>query len=230
MIKRLTASLVFLVLASIATADQPAAFSLDYEVSRNGKTLGEATLSLERLNAENWMFRSHTVGTEGLASIAGVEIDERSEFRWADGRPETLRYSFDQEMRFKSKKRSLSVMPNASRVSGRDGDGEYNLEFEPGLLDRNLVVLALAGDIARGEQHLQYRVADKRKIDSNEYQAMGSETVDTPRGRLDAIRVERIRRDSGRKTTIWIAPSLDHLPVRILQIEPDGETLDMKLR
>jgi hypothetical protein len=230
MIMRLIASLVFLALAAATAAAEPAAFSLDYAVSRNGKALGEATLSLERINAETWMFRTHTVGTEGLASFAGVEIDERSEFRWSEGRPETLRYSFNQEMRFKSKKRSLSVMPNASRVSGRDGDGEYNLEYEPGLLDRNLVVLALAGDIARDEQQLQYRVADKRKIDTNEYRAMGPETLDTPRGKLEAVRVERLRRDSGRKTTIWIAPALDHLPIRILQVEPDGETLDMRLR
>ncbi len=229
MITRLIVSLVFSMLAGVAAAE-PAAFSLDYAVSRNGKALGEATLSLERINAETWMFRTHTVGTEGLASFAGVEIDERSEFRWSDGRPETLRYSFDQQMRFKSKKRSLSVMPNASRVSGRDDDGEFNLEYEPGLLDRNLVVLALAGDVARDEQGLQYRVADKRKIDTNEYQVMGTEQLDTPRGKLDAVRVERLRRDSGRKTTIWIAPALDHLPIRILQVEPDGETLDMKLR
>lgn len=230
MLIRLIACIALLLTDSVAMAGEPAAFSLEYEVSRNGKTLGDATLSLERINAETWMFRSHTIGTQGLASIAGVEIDERSEFRWTGGRPETLRYSFDQDMRFKSKERSLSVMPNASRVSGRDGDGEYNLEFESGLLDRNLVILALASDIARGEQHLLYRVADKRKIDSNEYQAVGSESIQTPRGTLDAIRVERVRRDSGRKTTIWIAPALNHLPARILQIEPDGETLDMKLR
>lgn len=223
-----TLALVLLVGSAVAAERKP--FSLDYSVSRNGKALGEAKLSLEQLSSETWQFRTHTVGTKGLASLAGVEIDERSEFRWTDGRPETLRYSFDQEMRFKSKKRSLMVMPNAQRVSGRDGDGEYNLDFEPGLLDRNLVVLALAGDVERELKEIDYRIADKRKIDTNQYQVAGSEKIVTARGALDAIRVERIRRDSGRQTTIWIAPSLGFLPARIRQIEPDGDSLDMVLR
>ncbi len=227
--RRLVA-LIFCSLASAAALAEMPPFALEFEVSRNGKPLGEAKLTLERLNSDAWLFRSHTEGTKGMASLAGVDIDERSEFRWTDGKPQTLRYSFAQTMRFNSKQRALSIMPNAERVSGRDGDEDFTLPYEAGLLDRNLVVLALAVDLAQNVEKLEYRVADKRRIESNQYRVAGTEKVETPRGTLDAVRVERVRSGSGRQTTTWIAPSLGYLPVRIRQIEPDGDTLDMTLR
>jgi hypothetical protein len=235
MIIRSLTALAFAMLAFAAGATELIPFdikpfALDFDVSRNDKRLGEAKLSLERLSGETWLFRTHTVGTKGLASLAGVDIDERSEFHWVDGRPETLRYSFDQQMRFNSKQRSLSIMPNAERVSGHDDEGEFNLPYEAGLLDRNLVILALATDVAKEKQDAAYRIADKRKIDSNTYHIVGIEKVQTPRGPVDAVRVERIRSQPGRQTTTWIAPSLGFLPVRIRQVEPDGDTLDMTLR
>ncbi len=216
---------------ALAAAEVPVqAFELQFEVSRNGKPLGEASIKLSPAEGDTWAFQTHTRGTAGLASFAGVEIDEKSEFRWNQGRPETLRYAFDQKMRFKSKKRSLSIMPNPGRVSGRDGDGEYQLDYEAGLVDRNLVVLAMASDLARSAEQLEYRVADKRKIDTNIYRVAGQEKLKTVRGELDTLRVERVRTQSGRQTTTWIAPSLGYLPVRIRQIEEDGETMDMQLR
>lgn len=224
-------SLLLICFSSLLAAEVPVqAFELQFDVSRNGKALGEASIKLAPAAGDTWTFRTHTKGTAGMASLAGVEINETSEFQWRDGHPETLSYAFDQKMRFKSKQRSLSITPNAERVSGRDGDGEYQLSYEPGLVDRNLVVLAMASDLARSAEKLEYRVADKRKIDSNLYRVAGNETLKTSRGALDTIRVERVRKGSGRQTTTWIAPQLGYLPVRIRQIEEDGETMDMQLR
>lgn len=227
---RVLLAIVITLFANLASAAEIKPFSLDFDVSRNGKALGEATLSLQRLSQDVWVFRTHTVGTQGLASLAGVDIDERSEFRWIDGRPETLGYSFNQKMRFNAKKRSLSITPSAKQINASDDDGDYSLTYEPGLLDRNLVVLALAVDVAKEVEHVEYRVADKRKIDVNEYRIVGHEKLESARGALDTIRVERVRRQPGRETTTWIAPALGYLPVRIRQVEPDGDTLDMILR
>lgn len=230
MLRGLPFILISLLLAPILLCAEPAPFNLTFDVSRNGKALGEATLTLTRVNDETWLFRTHTVGTSGLASIAGVDIDERSEFKWVNGKPQTLRYQFDQKMRFRSRKRSMTVLPNAQRVSGQDNKGAFNLTYEPDLLDRNLVVLALATDVARGVKSAEYRIADNREIDSNNYEFFDAEPVTTGRGTISALRIERIRKKKGRQTTTWVAPSMDYLPIRIRQVEPNGETLDMVLR
>ena len=230
MFRRIFAAAVFSLLGAAASAAELQPFALQFDVARNGKALGEASLSLTRGSDESWIFRTHTIGTSGMASLAGVDIDERSEFRYVDGRPETIGYRFQQKMRFKSRQRSFTVSPAAKRIDGRDDDGSFSIPYEPGLLDRNLVVLALAGDVESAAGSLDYRIADKRKVDVHTYRIAGRETLETARGRLETVRVERVRSSPGRQTTTWIAPSLGYLPVRIRQIEPDGETLDMTLR
>ena len=47
---------------------------------------------------------------------------------------------------------------------------------------------------------------------------------------MERLDFERIREKAGRTTTTWIAPALGYTPVRIVQKEPDGETLEMLLR
>jgi len=104
------------------------------------------------------------------------------------------------------------------------------LAYAPATVDRNLVLLALAADLKRNHDTLAYRVVDKRDVDTHRYKITGRQTVATARGRFECIVVERIRQKAGRTTTTWIAPALGYTPVRIVQREPDGETLEMLLR
>ncbi len=203
-------------------------FALSYEVLRNGKPLGEANLSLARVDGENWEFLSHTRGTQGLALLAGAEIIERSTFRWQSGLPELLQYRFSQDVAFKRKQRALTR--NGERIDSTDGKNSYDLVFEAGAMDRNSVVLAIGADLARGAAgELRYRVADRDAVEWQRYRLGASERIDTPAGTFDAVRVERIREKPGRTTTTWIAASLGHVAIRTLQREADGETIEMRL-
>ena len=40
----------------------------------------------------------------------------------------------------------------------------------------------------------------------------------------------RERPDSDRETTLWMAPSLGYMPVRIEHREPDGESVTMNIQ
>jgi len=203
-------------------------FTLTYEVLRNGKPVGEATLSLTHGEGENWQFLSHTRGTQGLALLAGAEIIEHSKFRWQNGLPELLQYRFSQEVAFKSKQRTLTR--KGERIESIDGKKEFELPFEAGAMDRNSVVLAIGADLARGVAgELRYRVADRDAVEWQRYRRAASERIGTPAGTFDAIRVERIREKPGRLTTTWIAASLGHVAIRTLQQEANGETIEMRL-
>jgi hypothetical protein len=217
-------------LAGIAADAAPLpAFELRYEVLRNGSPLGEATLTLKPLADGDWEFTSHTLGTHGLAALAGAEILERSRFRWRDALPELRQYEFSQDVAFKHKRRSLRRDGDAG-IDSHDGKQQHRLAFEPGVMDRNCVVLALGADLARGAQgDLRYQIADRDAVEWQRYRVGAIESVQTPAGSFAAIRVERIREKPGRTTTSWIAPGLGHVPLRTLQVEADGETLEMRL-
>lgn len=218
---------VLLVLSPQAHADLKP-FAAGFEMLRDGKRLGRATLTLREAGAGQWQFSSHNEGTEGLAGMANVSIREESEFAVDAGGLEARHYVFRQDMLFKSRTRKVDVVGSEVRLD--DGDTTHVFPLpQDGVLDRNIVVLALMRDAATANGERVYPVADKREIDQHRYRFGALESVDTPAGRFEARRVERLRDSPGRTTTTWFAPELGWLPVRILQVEPDGETLELRL-
>lgn len=208
----------------------PAPFERRYEVLRNGKPLGEATLVLRRIDAGTWSFTTRIRGTRGLAGLAGASIEEHSEFTWHDGRPQLLRYRYHQDVAFRTRERTLALGADG-RIDSRDGDRRHDLAFEAGTMDRHVVILAMRADLARGARgELRYRVANRDDVEWQRYRIGASERIDANDGPREAVRVERVRENPGRTTTSWFAPARDWLPLRIVQREADGETIELRLR
>ena len=58
----------------------------------------------------------------------------------------------------------------------------------------------------------------------------GVETLDLPAGRQTAWRLDRAPRDAGdTQVSLWFAPPLHFVPVRIRLTEPNGDTVDQRL-
>ena len=224
----LTALLLLAPLAASAAAPPP--YTAQYEVRRNGDRLGTATVSFRKLANGRFELLSDTVGTDGLAAIAGVAVNERSILRW-DEQPETVAYSYRQKMAWKSRERGLQVDAAAGRIDSTDKDRHYAPPYEAGVLDRNAVVVALMGDLAAGRSgELRYRIPDHDAMETWVYRAGATEQLSTPLGAQKVVRVERIRdAGNGRSTTLWLAPARNFVPLRMLQKEPDGETIEMRI-
>ena len=105
-----------------AQAVAPAPYTAKYEVRRNGERLGQATVSFKSLGNGRFELSSNTVGSEGLAAIAGIAVTERSVVRWTGGQPETVSYDYRQKTAWKSRERGLQVNAAAGRIDARDKD------------------------------------------------------------------------------------------------------------
>ncbi|HET7843968.1 MAG TPA: DUF3108 domain-containing protein [Xanthomonadales bacterium] len=221
-------------LAAAPVADAPAAplapVTLEYEVLRNGDPMGVSTLVLAQDERGEWTLESRTKGTSGLAGLAGASIDERSAFAWREGHPELRHYRYAQALAWKDKRRELDVLPDARSIAYDDGKHVGRMPFEDGVMDRHMVVLAIARDVAAKAEVLEYRVADKDKLETHRYRIAGTERVTCRAGSFEATRVERVREHPGRTTTSWLAAETQWLPVKIVQREPDGETIEMRLK
>lgn len=218
--------------ASLAQAAAPAAYTAQYEVRRNGEAMGTATVSFSAQQGGNYELRTRTVGTSGMAALAGADIDERSTIGWREGQPETVRYSYRQKVAWKTKERSLVVDAGARRIDSRDGDKTYSPPYEPGVLDRHAVNIALMQDLASGASGDRiYRVPQRDQIDTQRYRIAGRETLQTALGAQPAVRVERIRdSDDGRKTTVWFGSGQRFIPLRMLQTESNGDSVEMRIQ
>ena len=221
-----------LVLAPVAaSADLPAPYTANYEVRRNGEALGTATVTFKLLPNGRYELKSSTVGSEGLAAIAGVSVDERSIIRLAGGQPETVAYNYRQKLAWKTRERSMQVNAAGNSIASTDKDKRFSPPYRAGVLDRNAITVALMADVAAGKAgDLEYLVPSHNDLETHVYRSASSEQIQTRLGAQRVIRVERIRESSnGRTTTLWLGQDRNFIPLRMLQKEPDGETIEMRI-
>lgn len=228
---RLLGLLAGLLLLAGAAVAAPKSFHADYSALRNGERLGVASLHYSAQTPGRSELATSTRGTEGLAAAAGVSIEERSLLDWSRGRPETASYRYTQKMAWKTRERRIDVDPSAGTVLRSDKDGGREYAYQPGVLDRHAVTVALMNDLAAGKTgEFSYPVAEREGVALQRYRSFGVENIDTALGRQRAVRVDRLRDDgNGRQTTVWFGVDRGYLPLRLLQVEPDGESIELRI-
>ena len=107
-------------------------------------------------------------------------------------------------------------------VSIDDKKHPWQLELEPGTLDKLVYQISLMKDLKRGIKSIDYRIADGGKLKTYHITVLGKETITTPMGHIETIKLTRHReKPSDRETTLWCAPALNYLPVKLEHIEDD---------
>lgn len=224
-------SLLMLVCSGVAFAvDTPLQpFHADYQVLRNGKELGHATLTLRPLDSGTWEFSSQTHGTAGIAALVGLDVVEKSTFRWNAGKPLGLHYSYAQKAAIKSRNITIDFYWPEKTAATHDNGKVRSLALDAPAMDRNLVTLALMADLKSGIGDFSYHIVEKDKISDQHYVQSGRETLALPAGSIEAVKIERDRGGGKLRTTSWFAPQRGFLPVQIEQVEKNGEMIVMRL-
>ena len=138
LIARIAGFAALLAAAATLYAAPVAPFQAEYEVLRDGKELGQATLALRETGNGAWEFREQTLGTKGMASLLGLDVTETSTFRWRDDRPEGLRYEYAQKAAIKSRQRSTEFDWDAHEAHSRDGKRSWTAPLERSAMDRSM--------------------------------------------------------------------------------------------
>jgi hypothetical protein len=208
----------------------PRQFQADYELYRNGKLMGSSKITLSKTR-RGYQFETFSQSEGGWASlVGGAQIKETSEFAIVDNKFQAQAYSYRQSVSLKKRKRDISFdwVKNAARED--DGENVVSYLLSQGTLDRNLVVLALAESLKNKTGVLSHMVAYKGEASVWNFKNVGVQTVATKMGNISAIKLDRVRDNKGRSTASWHAEKYDFLPVKIEQIEPDGERIEMRLK
>ena len=88
------------------------------------------------------------------------------------------------------------------------------------MLDRLSVTLppAVMNALRNGFETLELEVFDKDHVKTMRFTNEGTETLDTPMGEVETIRVRgETASGSSRSSLTWFAPELDYVPVRLEQ-------------
>ena len=214
-----------------SAAAPPKPFSADYEVFQNGEKLGTGSISLRALPDGRWELSTRSQATEGLFAMAGAARTETSVIAWNGGQPEVVEYRMQQKAGWSERSQLLRVNARARTASSTYKDQTTALPYSPGLIDKHGVTAAIMSDLSAGKRgDLAYTVAERRTVEPQRFRTAANVKLTTALGQLRAVRVERVRDGGeGRVTKIWFARERGWLPLRIKQVEADGETLDMRI-
>jgi hypothetical protein len=134
-----------------------------------------------------------------LLSVFGIEREDHANFDWEN--------------------RLISTRGRRERELPLDDD-----HFDP--LGHQL---ALRCDLAQGRQEVSYQVVRKGKVKRYLFRRVGTESLDTALGRIQTVVVELVHDTDEQSTRIWVAPSLNHLLVKLHQRD-DEDDLDSTLQ
>lgn len=218
--------LLLAALLPLAAHAAPKPFAATYNVSRNGKPVGETTITLLDRGDGTWTLTSQTKGTAGMARMLGLDVKEESNFRWKDGKPEGVAYDFKQDATFKSKQRRTDFDWKAGEVRVVDNKEQFRYPIKPGTMDRHSVGVALVQSLAGEAKETTLTVATKDHLEMQRFTVAANEDVNVPAGSYATKRIDRV--DVANKGRSWIATDVP-APVKVEQVQGDGGTIVMEL-
>ena len=205
------------------TANALVPYQASYTLFRKGNELGKGQRKLEKTedgyhlsSSSNikWMFLSDTRKENSAFTIKdGIFTPDNYHYiRTGTGRDREEHITFEKEAIksiYKNNKESFKPIQHT---------------FDPLLYQ-----LALRRDLIKENKILSYHMVKRCKETQYTFKRLGTETIKTPMGRIEAIKLQRVRENSTRNTLIWIAPSLNYTVVKMTQFKDGAEQADLQL-
>ncbi|MBT8135890.1 MAG: DUF3108 domain-containing protein [Gammaproteobacteria bacterium] len=215
--------LLMLLLPASLTAMELTPYTAHYSASFSGLR-GEMTMALSDSGEGHYVLESRTLA-RGLARLARPrDMVDRSEFTLDAGQLRPV--SFVAEDGTRRNKRGNTIdfdWNNQSAVTEYRGETRA-IGLTDGLLDRQLLQIAMTNDLANGVTEKNYNVVDRLDKKVYRIQVTGEERVEVEAGSFNTVRVERQRPGSSRASVLWCAPELNYLPVKMEQLK-DGKVI-----
>lgn len=160
-----------------------------------------------------------------------ADIRESVRFDWQDDHivPEDYRYSLS-GFWIKDRYARVDFDWQAMQVRNEVKNKPWYMDVPHGALDKLGYQLQLQMDLSMGKREMRYQVADGGKLKDFPFKVLGSEVLDTPFGKAEALIVEKVRApEKKRHTKMWFAKNWQYLLVKMQHVESDGERYEIKL-
>ena len=214
--------------AGRASALEP--FVASYQVYRNGKSVGDATMQVVKSDAARWRIDLGIRGTRGLAGLAGINIEQSTLFDLAGTNYRPLSQSTVRRALFSGKK-NVGVYDWSAQTARWQGDVKKTrrgaIALQDGDMSGLLINLAIVRDAQPGKT-LHYRFVDDGRVRNHDYMvAAQQENMVVDELGYNAMRVNRVQ-SGAEETILWVASGVP-TPIRILQRENGQDSLDLRL-
>ena len=196
-----------------------------YNVRIGNFGTGKGEMEL-RADGDGLSYRMVVAPTGLLATMFGDAVEINARMRLEGGRVIAEEYTKEYR-RNKSRNQHYRFDPNRSSVEMLEEGKTRFLEAPDGTLDEASMQLQLILDARRHDGPWLYAVASNDKIKRYRFAEIGTEHIDSAFGRVETVKIQRIRLRATGKSEIdyyyWLSPAHRYLPVRAEKLE-DGKT------
>lgn len=222
----LTGLLAWLAVAAAPATALPETFRVEYVVRYLGAEVGEVVVSLRPVENGNRLLAVEGRTTGSFATLLPVTWTESSQWTLQDRQPVPLRFrsrlSSEPEKAIDTR---FDWTGKTARVDS--GGSRKSVPLTAGVLDRALAFLTIGRDLAAGKNTFEYPVLEKSRIKRYGGRVVGRESIVSAAGKVETIKVDG---QGTRPTTIWVAPTLGFLPVRVHHEAKIGGQIEVDLR
>ena len=207
-----------LICSQLFAATLPPEFTATYEIKKGFITIGEATRSL-RKSGDQWQYTSDSRTTGFLGAVFPTKIIQTTQFDITDSLIRPLHYKYTKNKTAKVVNQKYDWEQH--KVYSQSDEKLHVYEIPDKVQDQSIYQLSMMLDLADGKRDFTYHVAENVRLMDYFIKALPPKTIKTFRGKMQTT-VMRIKTKRN-TTTIWFAPSLHYLPVKI-EFEEDGTT------
>ena len=214
--RSLLLTLLLLPLSLSAAGIEP--FTAHYELRFSGLA-GEAVTTLSQNEAGAFVLENRT-RAKGLARLARPrDAVERSEFVIDTDRLKPVTFLSEDGTKRNKRGSSIDFDWAASSANAMYKGETVKLQLIDGMLDRQLLQIAIMADLSNGVTDTSYTVIDRHTTKTYEISVVAKETVEVPAGNYEVVKVKRARPGSSRSSILWCAPSLGYVTVKMQQLK-----------
>lgn len=195
----------------------PPDYTATYRAQRFGMAvIGE--ISLKRSN--DTLYYQADLRPAGLLTLArDDEITEKTRIHIT---PMGLRSSYYFYSHISSRRERITEVYfdwQQKKLSGTHRGRAFNFELVDGMMDRFALQIALINDVVAGRKKVSRTILNRDRIVSYEFTRGDEQTIRTPLGVIRAIEMKRYNEARDMSVSIWFAPDLHYIPVRVEQEE-----------
>lgn len=183
-----------------------------YKVFRGKKKVGVSKVELTADTDGLFVYRTK-VSARGLARLF-VRRDITGETRFTLENDLPFPHSYNSIGAKKDDTQRIVFDPSNNEISSEYKGAEKTLPWSPGVLDLLSMEIAMQLQFLRGEVPTEYTLVEKNRIRDYRVEIEGSESIKTPFGEYETIRLWRQRDGSDNHAVIWLAPDLNYLMIR----------------
>mgnify|MGYP006303881717 CR=1 FL=1 len=194
----------------------------EYRVLRDGIEFARAEVRLALDDDSGYAYRSRTEAVGLISLFREDEILEQSLGHWNGREFVPGHYTYSHRKGETTREVEIEFDWPLRRAINRAGGTTWTMPVPEGTQDKLGQQLVLMTAMERGLRTVEVDVADGGALRSYRYDVQGRELVQTPAGEFLAWRVRRRKDDGPSRLTLWSAPGLGYLPVRMDRRDGDN--------